>query len=327
MIKVTIFENDTNQRLDSFVRKYLKNAPLSFIYKLFRKKDVKVNKKPAPIDYITKLNDEISIYITAQQLAEFNKKDIKLSTKKDFEVIFEDDNVLVVNKPINLLVHEGENLNEDDLTKQVLNYLIENNSYDKENENTFVPSLAHRIDRNTSGIVVFGKKHQALQELFKAFKNHDGMEKIYTALVCGRTAKSGTIDAPLSKNEKTKVVSIDYIKGQKALSKYQTIKNYTDVSLLNIRIFTGRTHQIRVHMHHLKHPLVGDKKYGNQQSDVLMKKYQMKNYFLHATKLVFHNLEGSLSYLNEKTFQAPYFDWQKKLIKKLENIKEEKTWM
>lgn len=320
MIQIEISSNDQNKRLDKFVKKYLSKAPDSFIYKLFRKKDVKVNKKPKPIDYITQVGDVITIYITKEQEESFiEKKNVETSSSMDFKVIYEDDNILVVNKPTNLLVHDGDDKlkNDDTLTKQVLNYLISTNAYNPSKENIFIPALAHRIDRNTSGLVVFGKTSIALQELFKAFKNHDGMDKEYETLVCGKVTEKGKIEAKLIKNEKTKIVNVDEANGLKALTLYTPIKVYEDVSLLSVKILTGRTHQIRVHLKHINHPLVGDQKYGNRNSDMLAKKYHMNGYFLHAKKLCFHNLENELAYLNDKEFVAPLFDWEVKLINKL----------
>lgn len=320
MIQIEISSNDQNKRLDKFVKKYLSKAPDSFIYKLFRKKDVKVNKKPKPIDYITQVGDVITIYITKEQEESFiDKKNVETSSSMDFKVIYEDDNILIVNKPTNLLVHDGDDKlkNDDTLTKQVLNYLISTNAYNPSKENIFIPALAHRIDRNTSGLVVFGKTSIALQELFKAFKNHDGMDKEYETLVCGKVTEKGKIEAKLIKNEKTKIVNVDETNGLKALTLYTPIKVYEDVSLLSVKILTGRTHQIRVHLKHINHPLVGDQKYGNRNSDMLAKKYHMNGYFLHAKKLCFHNLENELSYLNDKEFVAPLFDWEVKLINKL----------
>lgn len=320
MIQIEISSNDQNKRLDKFVKKYLSKAPDSFIYKLFRKKDVKVNKKPKPIDYITQVGDVITIYITKEQEESFiEKKNVETSSSMDFKVIYEDDNILVVNKPTNLLVHDGDDKlkNDDTLTKQVLNYLISTNAYNPSKENIFIPALAHRIDRNTSGLVVFGKTSIALQELFKAFKNHDGMDKEYETLVCGKVTEKGKIEAKLIKNEKTKIVNVDETNGLKALTLYTPIKIYEDVSLLSVKILTGRTHQIRVHLKHINHPLVGDQKYGNRNSDMLAKKYHMNGYFLHAKKLCFHNLENELAYLNDKEFVAPLFDWEVKLINKL----------
>lgn len=320
MIEIKITSNDQNKRLDKFVKKYLSKAPDSFIYKLFRKKDVKVNKKPKNIDYITQVDDVITIYITKEQEESFiEKKEIDVSNKQDFSVIYEDENILVVNKPANLLVHDGDDKlkNDDTLTKQVLNYLIKTNSYNPSKENIFIPALAHRIDRNTSGIVVFGKTSLALQELFMAFKNHDGMDKEYETLVCGKVTEKGKIEAKLIKNEKTKIVNVDEVNGVSAISLYSPLRVYEDCSLLKVKILTGRTHQIRVHLKHINHPLVGDQKYGNRNSDLLAKKYGMHGYFLHAKKLCFHNLTGSLSYLNGKEFIAPLFDWENKLINKL----------
>ena len=320
MIQIEISSNDQNKRLDKFVKKYLSKAPDSFIYKLFRKKDLKFNKKPKPIDYITQVGDVITIYITKEQEESFiEKKNVETSSSMDFKVIYEDDNILVVNKPTNLLVHDGDDKlkNDDTLTKQVLNYLISTNAYNPSKENIFIPALAHRIDRNTSGLVVFGKTSIALQELFKAFKNHDGMDKEYETLVCGKVTEKGKIEAKLIKNEKTKIVNVDETNGLKALTLYTPIKVYEDVSLLSVKILTGRTHQIRVHLKHINHPLVGDQKYGNRNSDMLAKKYHMNGYFLHAKKLCFHNLENELAYLNDKEFVAPLFDWEVKLINKL----------
>lgn len=320
MIEFKINENDQNKRLDKFIKKVLTKAPDSFIYKLFRKKDIKVNKKPKSFDYITQLGDIITVYITDEQQKEFiENKIIDVSKKQSFTIVYEDLNILIVNKPSNLLVHDGDDKlkNDDTLSKQVLNYLITNKSYDPNVENSFIPALAHRIDRNTSGLVVFGKTSAALQELFFAFKQHSGVYKEYEALVCGRVLNSGEINARLIKNEKTKIVNVDEINGLEAKTIYEPIKTYQDVTLLKVNILTGRTHQIRVHMKHIGHPLVGDQKYGNKNSDVLAKKYSMNNYFLHAKKLCFSNLQGSLSYLNGKEFTAPLFDWEVKLLNKI----------
>ena len=320
MIEVKINSNDQNKRLDKFVKKILPKAPSSFIYKLFRKNDVKVNKKPKPIDYVTQLDDVITIYVTKDQKIDFKEtRVVNVSKACDFKVIYEDENILIVNKPTNLLVHEGDGKlkNDDTLSKQVLNYLINNNSYDPKKENVFIPALAHRIDRNTSGLVIFGKTSLALQELFEAFKDHNGMDKEYETLVCGKVTNKGKIDAKLIKNEKTKIVNVDEVNGVNASTLYSPIKVFEDCSLLKVNLLTGRTHQIRVHMKHINHPLVGDQKYGNKNSDLLGRKYKMEGYFLHAKKICFHNLKGSLSYLNDKEFTAPLFDWEIKLINRL----------
>lgn len=319
MIEVRINQNDQNKRLDNFVKKYLKNAPLSFIYRLFRKKEIKVNQKPQKMDYMTKEGDMIRIYISKEQEKEFlSDKKLLLSSARDFFVLYEDEQILIVNKPSGLLVYDGEkNKEEDTLTKQVLAYLIETGAYDAEKENTFVPALAHRIDRNTSGIVIFGKTNLALQELFKAFKNHEGIDKIYKALVCGKLDEKGKIEVSLIKDEKKKIVNVDPKNGLYACSYYQRLQSFADCSLAQISIVTGRTHQIRVHMKYINHPLLGDHKYGNSDSDAVAEKYHMNQYFLHAEKICFHRLEGVLQYLNGKEFRAPLFQWQMELLNKI----------
>ena len=320
MIQIVIKENEQNKRLDNFLRKYLNQAPLSYIYKLFRKKDIKVNKKVAKPDYITQLNDVITIYI---QEDFHQQKTIKISNRKEFEVIYEDENVLIVNKPIHLLVHEGNDINEDTLSRQVLNYLIENQSYHPNQESTFVPSLAHRIDRNTSGLVIFGKNNESLQTLFKAFKEHDCLKKSYIALVTGVIDQKGSVDVALKKDEKEKKVMVSAT-GLSAKTLYKPIQKFKNSTLIELNILTGRTHQIRVHMQFLKHPLVGDQKYGNKESDEIAKKYHMKNYLLHAKQITFLNLGSKLAYLNHQSFVAPMYSWQIELIKKL--TEEEKQW-
>lgn len=320
MIEIKVSNNEKNKRLDKFVKKYLVKAPSSFIYKLFRKNDVKVNKKPKPMDYIVQEDDLIQIYITKDQEKDFVEKlNIEVSNNITFKVIYEDDNVLIVNKPANLLVHDGDDKlkNDDTLSKQVLRYLINKQSYNPDNENIFIPSLAHRIDRNTSGLVIFGKNYQALTELFQAFKNHDGMEKEYETLVSGKVLTKGTINVKLIKNEKTKIVNVDLKNGVEAITLYEPVKVYEDATLLKVNLLTGRTHQIRVHMKYINHPLIGDLKYGNKNSDILAKKYNLKGYFLHAKKICFHNLNGCLKYLNDKEFIAPLFKWEIDLLNKL----------
>lgn len=315
MIQIIIDKNDQNKRLDNYIKKYLNQAPLSLIYKLFRKKDIKVNQKPAKPDYITQLGDEITIYISDTDL--HKKQQIAVSSRKSFDIIYEDDNIIIVNKPIHLLVHEGQNENEETLTQQVLHYLIQTNQFDPAKENTFIPALAHRIDRNTSGLIVFGKTHLALQELFHAFSSHESVDKRYLALVAGCLTNDGNIEVPLRKEENKKLVFVDK-NGLYAKTEYRVLATYQDCSLIEVHLLTGRTHQIRVHMKYIHHPLVGDFKYGNEQTDKLAKKYQMNNYFLHAKQITFKNFTNTLAYLNQKTFTAPLYEWQKLLLKRLE---------
>lgn len=323
-IKITSLQE--NQTIFKFVKKYLSNAPLSFIEKIFRKKDVKVNGKRVDKSFVIKENDLIQIYITDSQIDEFNKQNEINITNMKPNIIYEDENILICNKPSGLLVHKGSKENEITLVDIVLNYLAFKGEYDKNNSQGFIPGLAHRIDRNTSGIVLFGKNVRSLQELEHAFKERNSISKFYLALVNGRIKEGGIIDKPLYKDEKNGIVSIKSLQngGKTAITKYQVEEIFEKYTLVNVELLTGRTHQIRVHFASINHPLLGDSKYGDFIENKEFKKiYKYENQFLHAHKIRFHNLQGILSYLNDKEFVASLGNKEKQIIDKLRNWKEE----
>ena len=304
MVEIVITDQNNGQRVDKFVKKYLNNAPLSFIYKLFRKKDVKVNNHWVKNDYLLKENDVLKIYVTDEQIAEFNKVPSLENLKYNFEVIYEDKNILVINKPLDLLVHEDKEEKINTLSHQVLAYLYQKGEYKP--GDVFKPSPAHRLDRNTSGVIVFGKNIEVLQGLEELFKTKENIEKKYLALVVGKLDNSGTINKSLIKNsEKNEVYVSNEPYAKSAITKYKLIKNYKDTSLAEIEILTGRTHQIRVHMSYINHPVVGDQKYGNFAfNKEFEKKFKLNSQFLHAESLIFKDIKGKLSYLSGKTFKA-----------------------
>ena len=153
----TITNKDCNQRIDKFLKRMLKDAPVSFLYKMFRQKDVKVNGKKANIDYILKEGDVVDSYLKEDLLNQFHKEALLRPVKADFPILYEDDNILVIDKPKGLLVHGDEGEKRITLQNMVLNYLKDKREWDPDSLTGFVPSPAHRLDRNTSGIVIFGK--------------------------------------------------------------------------------------------------------------------------------------------------------------------------
>lgn len=301
-------QSEEGQTLEKYIQKLLVSAPMSFIYKLFRKKDVKVNGHHEDRKFIVSANDELSIYIKEEQFEEFLKeKEFQASdTIKDW-IVYEDDNVLFINKPRGLLVQKSAPQDKS-LDQMVCEYLIYMGEYDPNKDLAFKPGPAHRLDRNTSGIVAFGKTHDALELLFELFKDHELINKHYLALVVGRMEKEkDSINVPLKKDEKNNRVTVAPLDkgGKTAKTVYKVIKQYEDYSLLDVTLLTGRTHQIRVHLSYINHPIVGDSKYGDFSMNRIFKdKYHFANQFLHAYKLGFGDLPKPLTNLSRKEFTA-----------------------
>lgn len=307
MKSIKITKDNENQRIDKFVKKYFNKAPLSFIYKTFRKKDVKVNGHWVKENYILQDGDLIEIYVTDKQVEEFNDPKEIENIKYNLDIIYEDENILVLNKPVGILVVKDENERNNTLTNYVRAYLIHKKEF-KNDGLDFVPSPVHRLDRNTSGVCIFAKTLAASKELGEMFKTRDNLEKYYLALVVGKFKKNkGIIDAPLLKNAKTNLVSVASKKdgAKEAKTEYEVIFSNNEMSLVKVHLLTGRTHQIRVHLSYINHPIVGDTKYGNFEFNKdFYKKYKFENQFLHSYKIKFTDVEGTLSYLNNKEFIA-----------------------
>ncbi len=316
MKEFVITHNDKNQRVDKFVKKYLKNAPLSFIYKTFRKKDIKVNGKWVKENYILNENDVLRIYISDEKIAEFLSDSFE-NIKYNFEIIYEDQNILIINKDRGILIHGDNNEKKYTLSNEVLSYLIDKGEYSPRNDN-FIPSPIHRLDRNTSGLIIFAKNLMAFKEGSDLFKNKIEIEKHYLALVFGETKEKGEINAPLLKNSKTNTVKVDYQNGKDSLTKYEKIAGNNKYSLLNVNLITGRTHQIRVHLAYIHYPIVGDEKYGNfVLNKDFNKEFKYEKQFLHAYSLTFKDIKGELSYLSNKTFYAPLKKDEKNILNNL----------
>ena len=317
MQKITISSKESNQRVDKFVKKYLNLAPLSFVYKLFRKKDIKINGHWVKENYIIQENDELTIFVTDSQIEEFSKPKEIEKVNFNHEIIYEDENILIVNKPRGLLVHGDEGEKKLTLSNEVINYLYFKGEYDPKVDKAFSPAPAHRLDRNTSGLVVFAKNLESLQELELLFKEKEDISKEYKALVVGKLTSPKEINAPLRKDVNTGLVKVAK-DGKTALSYVKPIKYYGDFTLVNVQIYTGRTHQIRVHLQSIGYPVVGDSKYGDFKINKEFKElYKFENQFLHAYKLSFGSLKGKLKYLSGKVFESNLPENELKLLEKI----------
>lgn len=304
MQKFIVSEKESGQTLEKYVRKVLKDAPLSFIYKLFRKKDIKVNGHWQKEKYVVSTSEEVSIYITDSQLEEFKKK-VETKVVEDISnwIVYEDDNILVINKPRGVLV-QGDNSGETSLTEMVISYLINKKEYDPNLDLGYSPAPTHRLDRNTAGLVVFGKNLSAIREMVDILSDKEKVEKKYLTLVKGVTEISGEINAPLLKNSLNGRVSVSP-NGKEAITQYHQVRVINnEYSLLEVKLLTGRTHQIRVHLASISHPVIGDQKYGDYSlNKEFENKYHFKNQFLVAYYLKFKSIDGKLAYLSNKSFK------------------------
>ena len=313
-------EFDTGQTLEKYVKKVLPDAPLSVVYKLFRKKDVKVNGHWQDKKYVVCSGESISIYLTDSQIEEFKRKKLDLSNSLIKEwIIYEDKNIILINKPRGVLVQKAKD-DDNALDQMVISYLVEKGEYDPNVNNGYVPAPAHRLDRNTEGIVIFGKNLKTLQYLSTVITDKDKIEKKYLTLVKGDIDNEGEISKPLLKKQTH--VEVDYKLGKEAVTQFKKIKNVGEYSLVEIKLMTGRTHQIRVHFASIGHPVIGDSKYGDfKLNKEIEEKYNFKNQFLSAYKLSFENLKAPLDNLNGQTFEI---NLSSELLDLLKNLDENK---
>ena len=308
MIKITITTNEADQRLDRFLKKYMKRASLSAIYKMIRK-DVKLNGKRAKEDTQLREGDELALYMTEEKLAELTAPTKKKAAKRQFKIAYEDENVLIVDKPKGLLTHGDAHEKKNTLVNQVCGYLQDKGEYDPSREKTFVPSPVNRIDRNTTGLVIFGKTAAALRLLTGLLRERDHVEKYYMTIVCGKLDKEMTLEGRLAKDHDRNISSVDD-EGKEAKTQVRPLITGEKFSLAEARIFTGRTHQIRVHLADAGYPLAGDVKYGTPKMSEYLRKQGVSMQLLHAYKLVFNNMPEELAALEGKVVEtAPPADF------------------
>lgn len=312
MKNIIITKNEENQRLDRFLRKYLKNAPLSYIYKAIRK-DIKVNGKRGKEDQILYEGDEISLYMDSDEIEEFQKRKERLKGKRQFKVAYEDDNVIIVEKPFGLLTHGDITEKKNTLANQVVGYLIEEGKYSPRNERTFVPSPVNRLDRNTTGLVIFGKNAATLIALNKMIRERTAIKKFYWTIVAGEMRKPLILRDFMEKDRSTNTVTVssnerDLHKGKVMETIARSLEVNRGYTLVEVELITGRTHQIRAHLAKEGFPVIGDPKYGRASvNKVMWDKFQLATQLLHAARLEFTEGAGPLGELKGKkiTSQLP----------------------
>lgn len=322
MKEIRIDHNNAGQKAEKFVKNYLKEAPLGFIYKAFRKKDVKVNGHWIRKDAILEEGDVLRIYVTDEQLKDFLLPKRVEKKNLSYPIIYEDENILIVNKPSGVMVVGDGKETRKTLAKEVVDYLYFKGDYDPDS-GAFTPAPAHRIDRNTSGLVLFGKNDASLKSLTDLFKNRENISKTYLGLAKGEIWKEGRIDKPLKKDSSKGMVYVCPIEkgGKEAKTLFHPVKNFKGYTLLELELLTGRTHQIRVHLASVGYPLVGDGKYGDFETNRLFKnRFGFDHQFLHAERIHFGRIDGILHYLSDKTFEAPLSKEEVKVLSSLEKL-------
>lgn len=300
---ITVKKNDAGQRLDKFLTKAVCGLPASLMYKYIRTKKIKVNRARTEQKYILCEGDEIQLFIR-DEFFDSPEKDVGALSriKPKLDIVYEDDNIILCNKRPGVLVHEDDEAKDNTLIMHIKAYLYSKGEYDPNEEQSFAPALCNRIDRNTGGIVIAAKNAEALREMNEKIK-YDEIRKFYICAVHGRMPKSSdTLTGFLRKDEKNNTVRISdrEMPGYKnIITKYRTVCSQRGESLLEVELVTGRTHQIRAHMAHIGHPLLGDGKYGVNRDD---KESGYKYQALYSYRLIFDfkDREGILGYLKGK---------------------------
>ena len=298
-MRIEIGANEAGQRTDKFMRKVLGDVPLSKIYKAFRKGDIRVNGSKIKEKHSLVQGDIVETkYINS----EFKKEEFQ-RIDNNLKITFEDANILMVEKWPGVLVHADKKDGEATLTDYVLSYLFDKGDYKPENEITFTPAPCNRLDRNTSGIVMFGKNFKALKLLNEMIRERN-IEKYYMALVRNRI-KDGIYEGYIYKNEDANISQVfdtEMPNTKRIAMEVKTIQSCGTFSIIDINLLTGRSHQLRAHLSHLGNAIVGDPKYGDKKMNSFFNnKYGLDYQYLYAYKAMFKNCPEDLAYMEHKT--------------------------
>ena len=346
MKEIIIGANEADKRLDSFLKSYLKEASGGFIYKMLRKKNITLNGKKAEGTEKLKVGDSVKIFFADETLEKFRGtsgskagSDVSVSGNEsggkskwatggniadytkaydklgDLEVVYEDENILLVDKPAGVLTQKASN-SDVSLNEWLIGYLLETGVVTGESLETYRPSVCNRLDRNTSGLVICAKSLTGARKMTELIRTRS-VDKYYRTIVCGRLSEKVSLKGYLYKDEARNRVEIkkDYPKDDRYSyieTEYEPVEYIPDqdLTMLEVKLVTGKPHQIRAHLSSIGHPIIGDTKYGGKKVSGL--KYQL----LHSYRLVFpEGLEEPFDVLSGKEFTAKLPDIFNKFVK------------
>ncbi len=321
MKELIINENETEQRLDRFLKKYLDKAPSGFIYRMIRKKNITLNDKRAKPEDRIEVGDKVTLFLADDTIEKFRTTMEEVYHEGNLEIITEDEHLIFVNKPAGVLSHglKGKDAYEDNMVDRLINHLVKTKEYVPRAERTFRPAFANRLDRNTSGVMIGCKTYEGLKAVNDAIRDGN-LRRLYMTIVLGR-AKDLSEEVYMVRNEKknkTRIVP-NYVEGAKTMETAMKVIDRADgFSLVEVELFTGRTHQIRAQLNAWKYPILGDPKYGRKKlNKKLQDELKKSRQLLHARTVILDNLEGDLAAWNGKPITAEWPDDMKTIWGKI----------
>lgn len=316
MQEIIVTRNEAGQRFDKLLAKYLNEAPKSFLYKMLRKKNIVLNGKKATGNEKLAVGDRIQLFLAEDTIAKFSKIEIK-RTEIKLDIVYEDEHILLINKPVGMLSQKAE-ANDESLVEHIISYMLASEQLTEEELRKFKPSICNRLDRNTSGLVAAGKSLIGLQKMGELFKGRT-LRKYYRCLVAGEVKERQYIKGYLMKDEEANKVTVSKteISGSIPIeTEYEPIWSNGSVTLLEVHLITGRTHQIRAHLSSCGHPIIGDYKYGNRKlNDQFKAKYNLQSQLLHAYRLEMPVCDGEFTNISQKQFVASLPKLFEKILK------------
>lgn len=301
----TIGANEAGQRFDKYLFKLLKNAPSNLLYKQLRCKNITLNQCRAKGCEILKSGDEVRVFMSDETIAKFvgesTAKKGDCADASFLRVVYEDENIILADKPAGVLSQKASP-NDVSMNEYLISYLCAN-GMSEDGLRTFTPAFCNRLDRNTSGLIIGGKSLAGLQGVSDIIRNRS-LEKYYLAAVCGVIKESGRIEGWLLKDGRTNRVTVksrEFAGSSRIVTEYEPISHNGGLTLLRLKLVTGKTHQLRAHLASIGHPILGDAKYGDRRLNC---EFKADRQLLHSYEVIFPKMEGALSYLSGKSFRT-----------------------